>query len=302
MLMDEQTSSWGRCSYARVCVRIDLARKLPKGIWAHGLNGRFFQPIEYEGIPILCSKCGRIGHKIEECKEQLIQKSKEGQVGKENREQKEGELRNLDVEKLNSMKVMDCGGGPIMNGQTVQEADDEEGSWTIVARRRNRNVRNGSRNQTNKPAVWREAARPKQDKPSVEKQGTNEVIEVEGYTSTVADDPRDSESNSKLMMPAEKPKKGMKQDKTPTQMLLPKVLAVAESRKKTESLFKTKKKRERPSKLHLIKELANLGPLEDLPRKRKSAGTEQDMDCGREGLCSEPPDCSIGGDASPLVN
>lgn len=143
MLMDEQTSSWGRCSYARVCVRIDLARKLPKGIWAHGLNGRFFQPIEYEGIPIICSKCGRIGHKIEECKEQLIQKSKEGQVGKENREQKEGELRNLDVEKLNSMKVMDCGGGPIMNGQTVQEADDEEGSWTIVARRRNRNVRKG---------------------------------------------------------------------------------------------------------------------------------------------------------------
>ncbi|KAL0924126.1 hypothetical protein M5K25_004935 [Dendrobium thyrsiflorum] len=65
--MDEQSSSWGQSSYARVCVRIDLTQKLSSGFWIKGLNGRFFQRVEYEGLSHLCFHCGFIGHKVESC-------------------------------------------------------------------------------------------------------------------------------------------------------------------------------------------------------------------------------------------
>lgn len=67
LFIDAQTKKWDRCGFARVCIRIDLSRSLAKGIWAQGLKGRFFQHLEYEGIPLLCMNCGRIGHKTETC-------------------------------------------------------------------------------------------------------------------------------------------------------------------------------------------------------------------------------------------
>ncbi|PKU85341.1 hypothetical protein MA16_Dca003080 [Dendrobium catenatum] len=32
------------------------------GVWVDGLEGRFFQKIEYEKISTFCYKCGKIGH------------------------------------------------------------------------------------------------------------------------------------------------------------------------------------------------------------------------------------------------
>ncbi|KAL0917344.1 hypothetical protein M5K25_012399 [Dendrobium thyrsiflorum] len=60
--MDSHTSSWGRSSYARICVRIDLSQKLQAGVWINGLHGRFFQRVEYEGLTNFCFDCGLIGH------------------------------------------------------------------------------------------------------------------------------------------------------------------------------------------------------------------------------------------------
>lgn len=68
LFMDEQTKLWNRCAFARICVRFDLSKRLPKGVWAQGLEGTFFQPIEYEGIPLICLKCGMVGHKADLCK------------------------------------------------------------------------------------------------------------------------------------------------------------------------------------------------------------------------------------------
>lgn len=51
--------------YAHVYIRINLANKLSVGVWIDGVNGRFFQKVEYEGIPLLCLNCGMIGHKSE---------------------------------------------------------------------------------------------------------------------------------------------------------------------------------------------------------------------------------------------
>ncbi|KAL0906886.1 hypothetical protein M5K25_025416 [Dendrobium thyrsiflorum] len=52
--MDEQTSSCGQNSCARVCVHIDLRQKLPL-------------IVEYEGFPNLCFQCGHTSHKAEHC-------------------------------------------------------------------------------------------------------------------------------------------------------------------------------------------------------------------------------------------
>ncbi|PKU60516.1 hypothetical protein MA16_Dca028500 [Dendrobium catenatum] len=54
---------WGRREFARACIRINLNSKLPCGIWIEGLNGRFYQKVEYENLSSICFKCGRIGHK-----------------------------------------------------------------------------------------------------------------------------------------------------------------------------------------------------------------------------------------------
>ncbi|KAI0524652.1 hypothetical protein KFK09_004030 [Dendrobium nobile] len=49
--MDLHTSSWGKSSYARICVRIDVSQWLLLGIWINGIHGHFFQRVEYEGLP-----------------------------------------------------------------------------------------------------------------------------------------------------------------------------------------------------------------------------------------------------------
>ena len=48
---------WGR--YARICVQINIANPLPKRVEI----GSFWQDIVYENLPMLCYKCGRIGHR-----------------------------------------------------------------------------------------------------------------------------------------------------------------------------------------------------------------------------------------------
>ncbi|PKU74865.1 Uncharacterized protein MA16_Dca005056 [Dendrobium catenatum] len=73
--MDEHTSNWGKNSYARVCVRIDFSQKLTSGFWINGRSGRFFQRIQYEGLPQICFHCGHIGHNMEHCRTKSQQPS-----------------------------------------------------------------------------------------------------------------------------------------------------------------------------------------------------------------------------------
>ncbi|KAL0925536.1 hypothetical protein M5K25_003881 [Dendrobium thyrsiflorum] len=71
ILLDGNMFKWGRREFARACVRINFDSKLPAGIWVEGLNGRFFQKIEYEKISSFCYHCGKIGHCREVCSELL---------------------------------------------------------------------------------------------------------------------------------------------------------------------------------------------------------------------------------------
>ncbi|KAL0914435.1 hypothetical protein M5K25_014781 [Dendrobium thyrsiflorum] len=65
--MDEHTSAWGRSSFARVCVRLDLTKRLRPGIWVDGISGRFFRSFQYEGLSIFCFHCGLVDHFAESC-------------------------------------------------------------------------------------------------------------------------------------------------------------------------------------------------------------------------------------------
>ncbi|KAI0492218.1 hypothetical protein KFK09_026487 [Dendrobium nobile] len=69
MLLDGNSFKWGNREYARYCVRIDLERKLPKGVWIEGLHWRSFQKVEYEKLTSLCYQCGRVGRNKVICPE-----------------------------------------------------------------------------------------------------------------------------------------------------------------------------------------------------------------------------------------
>ncbi|XP_028554372.1 uncharacterized protein LOC114580578 [Dendrobium catenatum] len=72
MYIDGNTFRCGKRAFARVCVKIDLEKKLPNGVWVEGSAGRFFQRVEYEKVDLLCCHCGRVGHNKMECPEKVV--------------------------------------------------------------------------------------------------------------------------------------------------------------------------------------------------------------------------------------
>ncbi|XP_028550871.1 uncharacterized protein LOC114579679 [Dendrobium catenatum] len=65
--LDGNSFKWGKREYARVCVRLNLDEKIPKGVWIEGLHGRSFQKVEYERISSLYYHCGKLGHTKNHC-------------------------------------------------------------------------------------------------------------------------------------------------------------------------------------------------------------------------------------------
>ncbi|XP_020679216.1 uncharacterized protein LOC110097278 [Dendrobium catenatum] len=133
LYMDKQTKRWDRCAFARVCVQLDLSKKLPKGVWANGLGGAFFQPVEYEGIPLICQACGKVGHKAEGCRESVppamwIHPAWGHEVPTAN-----GQLKEMEVDRGNDGNVVNASGSI---GGDSSTGNVDQGEWTIVNRRR----------------------------------------------------------------------------------------------------------------------------------------------------------------------
>ena len=63
--VDAITSAAIRGRFARVCDQINIANPLSKRVKI----GSLWQDIFYENLPMLCYKCGRIGHKETQCTE-----------------------------------------------------------------------------------------------------------------------------------------------------------------------------------------------------------------------------------------
>ncbi|XP_058741845.1 uncharacterized protein LOC131614249 [Vicia villosa] len=61
--VDRNTLKIERGKYARLCVQVDLTKPL---LAMFSIKGRHYK-IEYEGLHLLCLRCGRFGHGNDEC-------------------------------------------------------------------------------------------------------------------------------------------------------------------------------------------------------------------------------------------
>ncbi|XP_020694517.1 uncharacterized protein LOC110108283 [Dendrobium catenatum] len=65
--LDGNSFKWGKREYALVCVRLNLDKKVPKGVWIEGIHGRSFQKVVHEKISSQCYHCGKLGHLKNQC-------------------------------------------------------------------------------------------------------------------------------------------------------------------------------------------------------------------------------------------
>lgn len=68
--VDATTLAAARGKYARVCIEIDLAKPLIPHIGIFGCQQR----VEYEGLHLICFRCGKYGHRAGDCQNSEINK------------------------------------------------------------------------------------------------------------------------------------------------------------------------------------------------------------------------------------
>ncbi|XP_057738256.1 uncharacterized protein LOC130955425 [Arachis stenosperma] len=75
--IDKTTSIQSRGKFARICVEIDLSKKLvPRiSVMENILN------IEYEGLHLICFSCGKYGHRADQCSEGVATKDAQPRTG-----------------------------------------------------------------------------------------------------------------------------------------------------------------------------------------------------------------------------
>nr|POE89591.1 uncharacterized protein CFP56_02310 [Quercus suber] len=66
--IDAVTSATSQGRFARLCVQFTITSPLPKRVKIRN----FWQDIVYENMPLLCFRCGQIGHREVNCPEQHI--------------------------------------------------------------------------------------------------------------------------------------------------------------------------------------------------------------------------------------
>ncbi|RYR11260.1 hypothetical protein Ahy_B05g079723 [Arachis hypogaea] len=73
--IDEHTSIHSREKFTRICVEVDLRKKLVPSFLALGKDFR----LEYEGLHLICFNCGRYGHKYDGCPEKMKENHRKGE-------------------------------------------------------------------------------------------------------------------------------------------------------------------------------------------------------------------------------
>ncbi|RYR67750.1 hypothetical protein Ahy_A03g014148 [Arachis hypogaea] len=87
--VDEYTSIHSRGKFARICMKIDLRKKLVPSFSALGKEFR----LEYEGLHLICFNCGRYIHKYDGCSEKMkeTKDKQQSQVATEEQNHRKGE-------------------------------------------------------------------------------------------------------------------------------------------------------------------------------------------------------------------
>ncbi|XP_031127518.1 uncharacterized protein LOC116029609 [Ipomoea triloba] len=120
--IDTTTSLTTKGKFARVCVELDITKPL---LSRFVLNMEEW-PVEYEGIHLVCFKCGKYGHRHEKCGQEEV--NKDGQ---------ESHQREND------------------NQVTGHWGSEKYGSWMLVSRRERGNRNRVSNNQRGGPPLDR---------------------------------------------------------------------------------------------------------------------------------------------------
>ena len=125
--IDRATSIHSRGRFARICVEIDLTRKLVPRISVLGstLN------IEYEGLHLICFQCGKYGHRSDQCSEVAVHVEGSPKAGnvetpvEEKEGQPEGSITgDLAIQRKCANQGVDC----------VDQAPPDFGPWMMVKR------------------------------------------------------------------------------------------------------------------------------------------------------------------------
>lgn len=124
--IDRNTESMDRGQYVRFCIEVDLAKPL---LSKFKLNGRIWK-IQYEGLKMICFKCGHLGHKEDKC-----EAFHSGSVGLQS----------------NSILREEIGGDVARSNSTKQgpEVNNKYGEWMLVSRpNRRQNVKSNTNNSS----------------------------------------------------------------------------------------------------------------------------------------------------------
>ncbi|KAI0530940.1 hypothetical protein KFK09_000488 [Dendrobium nobile] len=111
LMLDGNSFKWGKREYARCCVRIELEKKLPTGVWIEGIHGRTYQCVEYKKLTSLYYQCGRVGHSKSVCHDSI------SAVELETRSQGSKEIVKQD---------------DVVKNDNVKQQDEEYWSWIHV--------------------------------------------------------------------------------------------------------------------------------------------------------------------------
>ena len=114
--IDRNTESMDRGQYVRFCIEVDLSKPL---LSKFRLNGKIWR-IQYEGLRMICFKCGLLGHKEEVCGKRLDACSEGGGVG----EPKIPSVREVEASHQSSNVVQ----------HQKPEENSKYGEWMLVSR------------------------------------------------------------------------------------------------------------------------------------------------------------------------
>ncbi|RYR05146.1 hypothetical protein Ahy_B06g085003 [Arachis hypogaea] len=122
--IDRSTSIHSRGRFARICVEIDLAKKLVPRISVLGLE----LYIEYEGLHQICFSCGKYGHMSDLCTDEPVGKTAGHEAGAEGNTMVSEDPPFVETENQNGKKQDSSG------GNQGNQISPDFGSWMLVKR------------------------------------------------------------------------------------------------------------------------------------------------------------------------
>nr|POE78860.1 transposon tx1 uncharacterized 149 kda protein [Quercus suber] len=136
--IDSFTANGARGRFARLCVQINIDQPLINTVKI----GKMSQPVQYEGINMLCFACGRLGHRMDNCLAVV-----RSNAGTNTRPPTQSPPEN---QMASDSLVCDQAGDPLKDHTTsnadvvLEQVGKVYGEWMVVARKKKPNGKNST--------------------------------------------------------------------------------------------------------------------------------------------------------------